>query len=88
MKRQRILFLSNHKVCKRVSLIANVMSCQKLFVSEFFSAASSPTLLQKHLCQMVGENRPFSSYEREASFIVFIRKMSFHSQANKTNFHI
>ena len=40
-----------------------------------------------------GANRPFPScfkphYEREAKCKVFIMKKSFHSYANKTNFHV
>ena len=39
------------------------------------------------------DNRPFPSsfephYEREAKCKVFVMKISFHSYANKTNFHM
>ena len=42
---------------------------------------------------IVHNNRPFPScfephYEREATCKVFVMKISFHSYANKTNFHM
>ena len=45
------------------------------------------------LCMKKGENRPFlscfdSHYESEAKCKVFVMKISFHSYANITNFHM
>ena len=49
--------------------------------------------MYSHLAAAISHNKPFPScfeppYEREANCKVFVMKISFHSYANKANFHV